>query len=210
MLDSVEKTAAGPITVAVRAFCVVTVLALTSLQLAAQEPKIVIFNDGTELEVNAVELHGRVLVLRTSEGRRQLVPRALVDEAATGRTNPGLFARQIPADSDLGPAQPRLDEQRMPVVGGAQPATGDTPESEALSPEHEMMVEHVGDMGHGASRLSAAPIQLALEQFPERPKPLLELGSPFLALAQLDAGFAFPEARSGNHRFCCLARFSRC
>ena len=168
LLDGIRRPVAEPIAVAMRALIVGIILALTAVDLAAQESILIIFNDGTQIQVPAAEVRGRVLVLHTREGRRQLMPRALVDEAATSRANPGLFTRSSASDPGLQPARPPSDDRRMPTPPGVQPAMVAAPEPVARSAEHGEIVEHVGDMGHGASRLSAAPIPLALER-PRRP-----------------------------------------
>lgn len=46
--------------------------------------------------------------------------------------------------------------------------------------------------GHHSSRLSDEKIPLQLEGFPERPKPLIELGEPFLGTGTLRPGFRLP------------------
>ncbi len=46
--------------------------------------------------------------------------------------------------------------------------------------------------GHHSSRLSDAKIPLQLEGFPERPKPLIELGEPFLGTGTLKPGVKLP------------------
>ena len=43
-----------------------------------------------------------------------------------------------------------------------------------------------------ASRFPDEPIPLKLEGFPQRPKPILELGAPFLGTGTLDPGFEMP------------------
>jgi hypothetical protein len=51
--------------------------------------------------------------------------------------------------------------------------------------------EHGQEHGHG-SRLSDEAIPLQLDGFPQRPKPLVELGEPFLGTGTLDPGFELP------------------
>lgn len=46
--------------------------------------------------------------------------------------------------------------------------------------------------GHGSSRLSDEKTVLQLEGFPQRPKPLLELGEPFLGTGTLSPGIRLP------------------
>ncbi|MGD8323580.1 MAG: hypothetical protein PVF50_04370 [Gammaproteobacteria bacterium] len=48
------------------------------------------------------------------------------------------------------------------------------------------------DGAHGSSRLSDVSIPLAVEGFPARPRPLLELGSPFLGTGPIRDGFRIP------------------
>lgn len=66
---------------------------------------------------------------------------------------------------------------------------------EAHGAEHEDGDHHGGGHGSGhghGSRLSDEAIPLQLEGFPERPKPLVELGEPFLGTGTLDPGFRLP------------------
>ena len=46
--------------------------------------------------------------------------------------------------------------------------------------------------GRSTSRFPDEPIPLKLEGFPQRPKPILELGAPFLGTGTLDSGFEVP------------------
>jgi hypothetical protein len=46
--------------------------------------------------------------------------------------------------------------------------------------------------GHEEGRLSDQPLPLQLEGFPNRPKPLLELGAPFLGTGRIARGFTLP------------------
>lgn len=48
-----------------------------------------------------------------------------------------------------------------------------------------------GDKGHG-SRLSDVALPLQLDGFPKRPKPIIELGEPFLGTGTLDPGIRLP------------------
>ena len=55
-----------------------------------------------------------------------------------------------------------------------------------------------GGQGHGgdhSSRLSDENIPLQIEGFPQRPKPIIELGEPFLGTGTLDPGFRLPAFR---------------
>ena len=49
-----------------------------------------------------------------------------------------------------------------------------------------------GKGGHKSSRLSDEKIPLQVEGFPQRPKPLIELGEPFLGTGTLKPGFRLP------------------
>lgn len=49
-----------------------------------------------------------------------------------------------------------------------------------------------GHGGHGSSRLSDEKTELQLEGFPQRPKPILELGEPFLGTGTLAPGITLP------------------
>ena len=69
------------------------------------------------------------------------------------------------------------------VAPGAAPASASTdghdPETEATTSdasEHAEQAEQEGEGGHGhSSRLSAEALELQLDGFPQRPKPILEL-----------------------------------
>lgn len=95
-----------------------------------------------------------------------------------------------------------------PIVA-AQPGTGSQPsvqnsktEEDPKDPpqadEPDKKDEHDGGQGadeahhdqHGQSRLSDQPIPLA--DLPDRPKPLLELGTPFLGTGRIARGFRLP------------------
>ncbi len=52
--------------------------------------------------------------------------------------------------------------------------------------------KHKDDMEKSASRFSDVPIPLAIDLVPKRPKPLLELGAPFLGTGNIDPGFILP------------------
>ena len=52
--------------------------------------------------------------------------------------------------------------------------------------------EHGDKGGHHSSRLSDEEIPLQLEGFPQRPKPIIELGEPFLGTGTLRPGFRLP------------------
>ncbi len=60
----------------------------------------------------------------------------------------------------------------------------------------EKVTDADGDEGtgkkHHGSRLSDERIPLQLDDFPQRPRPLLELGEPFLGTGTLDKGFKLP------------------
>ena len=49
-----------------------------------------------------------------------------------------------------------------------------------------------GDAGHDESRITDHYIPLQLDDFPNRPKPLLELGPPFLGTGRIGRGFSIP------------------
>lgn len=66
---------------------------------------------------------------------------------------------------------------------------GHRAEHEGHRAEHEG--HHEDEHAHG-SRFSDQAIPLQLEGFPERPKPILELGEPFLGTGTLDPGFRLP------------------
>ena len=66
-----------------------------------------------------------------------------------------------------------------------------TSESDKSDKEHHAE-EHGDKGGHHSSRLSDEEIPLQLEGFPQRPKPLIELGEPFLGTGTLRPGFRLP------------------
>jgi hypothetical protein len=66
-----------------------------------------------------------------------------------------------------------------------EPAEGGEPESHAQHLQHARAGEH-------SSRLTDEVIPLQLEGFPQRPKPIVELGEPFLGTGTLDPGFELP------------------
>lgn len=81
----------------------------------------------------------------------------------------------------------------------------DESHDEGKSHDGEHDGEHHGEESHGddskdgahgkgghSSRFSDEEIPLQLEDFPQRPKPLLELGEPFLGTGTLDPGFRLP------------------
>ena len=51
---------------------------------------------------------------------------------------------------------------------------------------------HADDEGHDESRISDEYIPLFIEGFPKRPKPLIELGQPFLGTGNIGSGFTIP------------------
>jgi len=72
-------------------------------------------------------------------------------------------------------------------AGDPAPAGGDDDKTE----EHGEKASHSQD-GHHSSRLTAEVIPLRLDAVPNRPKPLLELGEPFLGTGALSPGFELP------------------
>lgn len=82
----------------------------------------------------------------------------------------------------------------LPAAATAQEADEPAPEPTAeptAEPEQREHGEHAGPRSHG-SRLTAERIPLRVEAVPERPKPLLELGEPFLGSGTLSPGFRLP------------------
>lgn len=79
-----------------------------------------------------------------------------------------------------------------PLTASPDPVDDETAgehQSDKHPMEHE--AEHDADHAHG-SRFSDEPIPLQLDGFPKRPKPILELGEPFLGTGTLDPGFRLP------------------
>src|SRR5947209_4994767 len=52
-----------------------------------------------------------------------------------------------------------------------------------------------------SSRFSDQPAPLRLQDFPERPRPLLELGDPFLGPGNIHSGFILPTGAAWNPSF---------
>ncbi|MEM8933703.1 MAG: hypothetical protein AAGE94_21110 [Acidobacteriota bacterium] len=86
-----------------------------------------------------------------------------------------------------------------PSFAGGGSSSGD-PHGEEHTEEHgeEHSEEHSGEHGHGdghgghSSALSDVPKPLDIGGMPQRPKPLVELGEPFLGTGTLDPGFQLP------------------
>lgn len=80
------------------------------------------------------------------------------------------------------------------LAGAAGSASGLPPAAE--SPPTPTVAEPPAAVedssSYPSSRLLAEPLPLQLDGFPKRPKPLLELGEPFLGTGTLDSGFRLP------------------
>jgi hypothetical protein len=77
------------------------------------------------------------------------------------------------------------------ALGLSPPGVGQDGHGEHAEPPQQ---EHAddGDGHESASRFPDEPIPLKLEGFPQRPKPILELGAPFLGTGPLDPGIEMP------------------
>jgi hypothetical protein len=79
------------------------------------------------------------------------------------------------------------------LAAGALAATPDEDAAGDGDPAGEEEGEEQGDEhGEHGSRFPDEPIPLDLEGFPERPKPVVELGEPFLGTGTLDPGVKLP------------------
>jgi hypothetical protein len=82
------------------------------------------------------------------------------------------------------------------VPASADDQAGHASDMSDMSDVSDMSDQDHGDQEHGdgdhASRLSDAKIPLQLEGFPQRPKPIIELGDPFLGTGTLKPGFKLP------------------
>ena len=83
------------------------------------------------------------------------------------------------------------DSAGAPTVGGAP---GDGGRGDEHPDEEHHGEEHHGQAPHGkhSSRLTDEKIPLQIEGFPQRPKPILELGEPFLGTGTLRPGIKLP------------------
>ena len=70
-------------------------------------------------------------------------------------------------------------------------------------PEHASSSEE----GHSESRLSNEDIPLQLEGFPKRPKPILELGTPYLGTGNIRRGFTLPTGAVWQPTFLLFGQF---
>ena len=89
--------------------------------------------------------------------------------------------------------------------GAAGDVAGGPTEGEAEAEEHP--TEDSDGEAHHSPRLSDEAIPLQLEGFPERPKPLLELGEPFLGTGTLDRGFQLPTGAVWQPSFLVFGTF---
>lgn len=83
------------------------------------------------------------------------------------------------------------------LAQGPAPQSADQADTEetghaAAAEQAEHAVDAAG-ADHGGSRISDEYIPLQLEDFPQRPKPLLELGSPFLGTGRIRRGLTLPS-----------------
>ena len=81
---------------------------------------------------------------------------------------------------------PTISRAQDRVTEAAPPVLEVTP-----AQEHEDAAEH-DDEEHGESRITDEYIPLFIEGFPQRPKPLIELGQPFLGTGNIGSGFTIP------------------
>ena len=169
----------------------------------AQEPSrtTLVFTDGTRMEVLAYEERGGVVLLTTVEGELHSIPRTLIDMDATRAANrasgesPSSAASPSPDETDpeerpAPPPAPTPPQAPPPAPTPPRPPRPPRQEHAATESTRQGEPSHTED--HGESRLSDEPIPLQLEGFPNRPKPLLELGSPFLGTGNIRRGFRLP------------------
>ncbi len=108
-----------------------------------------------------------------------------------------------PAAAGGGAAVLRLVVVGLLVVGGASVSWAQDGVREAAvaaaalelapNPQDQQDPEaHAEDEEHDDSRITDEYIPLALDGFPQRPKPLIELGQPFLGTGNIGSGFTIP------------------
>jgi hypothetical protein len=78
---------------------------------------------------------------------------------------------------------------------------------EAEAPPAPRYLVEAGEDDHDESRLTDAYLPLQLEGFPSRPKPLLELGPPFLGTGRIGRGFALPGGAVWTPSFLLFGQF---
>ena len=98
------------------------------------------------------------------------------------------------ADKKTDPDEHQAEEHHAEGHHAEEPHAEEPHAEEPHAEEHH---EGDGEEGHGShgkhsSRLSDEKIPLQLEGFPERPKPLIEWGEPFLGTGTLDPGIQLP------------------
>lgn len=90
---------------------IVTVVLATTLVASPSFAAIVIFADGTQMEVSHYEVKGAMFLITSSEGKLLSVPLTYVDMEATERENRGARAPQPQPEQELQPEQEQVPPQ---------------------------------------------------------------------------------------------------
>ncbi len=112
-----------------------------------------------------------------------MVPVNLIHEIEDVGFDFGMTAREVAEAVVAG----HIVVRERAVDLSARGAAADSPPAPRRAAE-----DAAGDDHHEESRLTDEPIPLQLERFPNRPKPLLELGPPFLGTGRIGRGFRIP------------------
>jgi hypothetical protein len=96
------------------------------------------------------------------------------------------------AEPAQAPAAQPAHEATVEPAEPAQEATAEPAGEAAEEPPPEPTAGQAGEAGEDPARLTDERIPLAVEGFPKRPRPLLELGAPFLGTGTLKPGFELP------------------
>ena len=106
------------------------VAALFSLVVIASTPDVLVFTDGTRMDVEHFELRGTIVVFATEDGKLHSVPASLVDRAATAEAN-GISYLGLPTAVAAAPPPPTTPtlvaqngEGTISVADGGSPAVG--------------------------------------------------------------------------------------
>lgn len=113
-----------------------------------------------------------------------MVPVNLIHEIEGVGFDYGMSAREVAEKVVAGHVV--VQERDLNLSRGGEPAA--SPPVARRDVAHEASTDH----GHDEARLSDHPLPLQLEGFPNRPKPLLELGAPFLGTGRIARGFTLP------------------
>jgi hypothetical protein len=144
---------------------VVLTLALAALLPAAAAGEVVVFVDGTQLEVAKYEVKGSLILITTIEGKLQSMPASLVNMLATTSINRRAPARSgapappppppVPPRGSPSPSAPSAMEREAPPV----PLPGTGPPADAGPPGvPSAMMESPPEVGSTPPSPGAAPL----------------------------------------------------